>query len=255
MPHGRFTWYELMTTDTVGATAFYASVAGWGTQDASTPDLAYTLFTHEGGPVCGLMQQPDATRSLGVPPIWFGHVAVDDVDAAVAQARQLGGSVPVEPRDIPGVGRFAMISDPQGATIGLLRWSDAKMGEPAAPMALGRVGWHELMATDWEQALPFYIALFGWEKAEAVDIGAMGTYQLFALGGQAIGGMFSKLAVVPVPFWLYYVAVGDIDAATERVRAGGGQVVNGPMQVPGGAFIVQAKDPQGAMFALVGMRG
>jgi len=83
----------------------------------------------------------------------------------------------------------------------------------------------------------------------------MGTYQIFSIGGAAAGGMFNKPPMVPVTFWLYYINVGDFDAAVERLKAGGGSIVNGPMEVPGGSWIVQAKDPQGAMFALVGRRG
>ncbi len=252
--HGRFTWYELMTTDTSAAAAFYGAVAEWGTQDASMAEMQYTLFTSAGAPVCGLMQQPDAVRASGILPIWFGYVTVDDVDATTDQVRQLGGSVHVEPRDIPGVGRFSMIADPQGAAIGLLRWADDKTAVAAPPQTPGRVGWNELLAVDWPQAFEFYRGLFGWTKAEAVDIGEMGTYQLFSAGDHPIGGMFTKPPMVPVPYWLYYVAVTDIDAAVARVQAAGGLVVNGPMQVPGGSWIVQAKDPQGAMFALVGSR-
>lgn len=120
------------------------------------------------------------------------------------------------------------------------------------PMSQGHVGWHELMAVDWTAALPFYQELFGWTKAEAIDIGEMGIYQLFALGDRSIGGMFNKPAAVPVPFWLYYVSVGPIDAAAARVTSSGGQILNGPMEVPGGMWIVQCRDPQGAIFALVG---
>ena len=120
-----------------------------------------------------------------------------------------------------------------------------------AGQAPGRVGWHELLAADWEKAWAFYSELFGWQKADT-DIGAMGTYQLFSAGGQTIGGMFTKPPTVPVPFWLYYFNVGDIDAAVRRVKAGSGQVLNGPIEVPGGSWIVQCTDPQGAIFALVG---
>ena len=121
--------------------------------------------------------------------------------------------------------------------------------QPAELSTSGRVGWHELLAADWEQALAFYGKLFGSQKADA-DIGTMGTYQLFSAGGQTIGGMCTKPPEVPVPFWLYYFNVGDIDAAGKRVRAGRGQILNGPIEVPGGNWIVQCTDPQGAMFAL-----
>jgi predicted enzyme related to lactoylglutathione lyase len=251
-----FVWYELMTTDTQAAEAFYGKVTGWGTQDAAIPSMSYTLFTAAGAMVGGLMDLPQDARNMGAPPSWIGYVAVEDVDAAAEQVKQLGGAVHVAPRDIPNIGRFAVIADPQGAAISLFKALTPPPGPPTAPGTPGHFGWHELAAVDWVTAFAFYNTLFGWRKADAVDMGAMGTYQLFSAGGPgpAIGGMFNKPAAVPRPFWLYYINVGGIDAAVERVNEGGGTVLNGPMQVPGGSFIVQCRDPQGAMFALVGNR-
>ena len=118
----------------------------------------------------------------------------------------------------------------------------------------GGVGWHELLAADWETAWAFYSEIFGWQKAET-DNGAMGTYQLFSASGQTIGGMFTKPPTVPAPFWLYYFNVGDIYAAAKRVEAGSGQILNGPIEVPGGNWMIQCMDPQGAIFALLGNNG
>jgi len=252
---GRFTWYELMTTDTKAAAAFYGDVVGWGTQDASMPGTAYTLFTAGAAPVSGLMELPGDARRMGVPPSWVGYVSVDDVDATADRVQRLGGAVHLPPRDIPNIGRFAVIADPQAAGLALFSPLDSYQGPSPAPGTPGCIGWHELLATDWEGAFAFYAELFGWRKADAVDIGEMGTYQLFSAGGQTIGGMFTKPPTVPAPFWLYYINVGDIDAAVERVRAGDGRILNGPMQVPGGDWIIQGMDPQGAMFALAGQRG
>lgn len=255
--HGRFVWYELMTTDTAAAKAFYGKVVGWGAESAPPPNAArYTLFTAGETPVGGLMDQPEASRKMGAPPSWIGYVAVDDVDAAAERVKHLGGKVYVAPADIPTVGRFAVAADPQGAVLALFKpASPAPEASPAAGGGPGHTGWNELAAADWQKAFDFYGALFGWKKGEAVDIGAMGTYQLFTAGGPPVGGMFNKPPAVPMPYWLYYFNVGDIDAAAGRVKAGGGQVLNGPMQVPGGDWILQAQDPQGAMFALVGKKG
>jgi predicted enzyme related to lactoylglutathione lyase len=110
-----------------------------------------------------------------------------------------------------------------------------------------------LLAADWEKAFAFYREVFGWQKADA-DTGAMGTYQLFSVGGQTVGGMFTKPPTVPVPFWLYYFNIGDIDFAMKRVKAGSGQILNGPIEVPGNRWIVQCTDPQGAIFAVMGKR-
>ena len=251
--HGRFVWYELMTTDMEAAKAFYAEVIGWGTQDASMPGMAYTLFTAGGTSVSGLMGLSEDARKSGLRPSWLGYVGVNDVDAAADRIKELGGAVHVPPTDIPNISRFSIAVDPQMATIALFKWLTPGPEQPAALDAPGRVGWHELLAADWEKAWPFYHEVFGWQKVQAGD-GAIGPYQLFSAGGQTIGGMFTKPATEPVPFWLYYFNVGDIDVATRRVRAGHGEIVNGPIDMPGGRWMAQCTDPQGAIFALVGKR-
>jgi uncharacterized protein len=251
--HGRFVWYELMTTDVEAAKAFYANVVGWGTQDASMPGMAYTLFTAGGASVSGLMDLPEDARRLGFKPGWLGYVGVDDVDATVDRIKQLGGGLHVPPKEIPNMSRFSVALDPQMATIALFKWLQGGQEQPAELDAPGRVGWHELLAADWEKAFAFYRELFGWQKAET-DTGAVGTYQLFSAAGQTIGGMLTKPSTVPVPFWLYYFNVGDIDVAIKRVKAGSGEILNGPIEVPGGKWIAQCTDPQGAIFALVGKR-
>jgi len=251
---GRFVWYELMASDTEAAKAFYTKVVGWGTQDGPVPGMAYTMFTTGETPVGGMMAQPEDARKMGAPPSWIGYVAVDDVDATAERIKRLGGAVHVPPTDIPNVGRFSVVADPQSAVFALFsspNTCDAPLPEPNAP---GRVGWHELSAADWQKAFAFYSELFGWQKAEAHDMGAMGVYQIFSTGGVPAGGMFNKPPMVPVPNWLYYINVADFDAAVDRVKSGGGQILNGPMQVPGGSWIIQGKDPQGAMFALVGQK-
>ena len=155
---------------------------------------------------------------------------------------------------MPNISRVSIAADPQMATIALLKWLDGGQAPPAEFDAPGRVSWHELVAADWEAAFAFYRELFGWQKAEADTGGPAGTYQLFSAGGQTIGGMFTKSVVEPVPFWLYYFNVGDIDAAIRRVTASGGTILNGPIEVPGKRWIARCADPQGAIFALAGKR-
>jgi uncharacterized protein len=251
--HGRFLWYELVTTDMTAAQAFYADVVGWGAQDASMPGQPYVLFTAAGASVSGLMRLPEDARKLGFRPGWLGYVGVEDVDAAARRITQLGGTVQVPPKDIPNISRVAVAVDPQMATIALFKWLKPGPERPADLSRPGRVGWHELLAADWEKVWDFYGELFGWQKADT-DVSAMGTYQLFSAGGVTIGGMFTKPLTVPAPFWLYYFNVGDIDAAAKRVKAGHGHIIKGPIEVPGGNWIVQCADPQGAVFALAGTR-
>jgi predicted enzyme related to lactoylglutathione lyase len=252
--HGRFAWYELTTTDLAAAKAFYTKVMGWGVLEASVPGRAYALFTAGNGMVCGVMDLPEDATKMGGKPSWIGYVGVNDVDVAAARIERLGGAVHVPPTDVVGISRFSIFADPQAARLALLKWKKPGQQQPAEPGGPGRVGWHELLAADWEKALDFYGELFGWQKADA-DITEMGTYQVFSAGGQTIGGMFTKPPTMPASAWLYYFNVSDLDAAAQRVRAGGGQIVLGPVEVPGGSSIVQCTDPQGAMFALEGKRG
>jgi predicted enzyme related to lactoylglutathione lyase len=241
-----------MTTDMEGAKAFYSEVIEWGTQDASlTP--AYGIFTAASVSVAGMLCLPDEAVKSGFRPTWLGYVSVADVDAAAARVAQLGGAVHVPPKDIAGISRISIVVDPQTATIGLLKWCDDRHELPPNPDASGRVGWHELFADDCEQAFDFYRNLFGWRKAQT-DIGATGTYQLLAVEDLIIGGMFTKPPIVPIPFWLYYFNVEDIDIALQRVKAARGRIMEGPLEIPGDRWIIRCTDPQGAIFALVGKR-
>lgn len=250
--HGRFVWYELITTDIAAAKAFYTKVVGWNICDASTPDLDYTLFTMGSASVGGLMNLPEEARKMGATPRWVGYVAVEDIDLTADGIGRRGGTVYVPPTN-SNIGRIAIVADPQGATLALvkrLKPSQQALPELGEP---GRVGWHELFAVDWKKAFVFYNEFFGWREAET-EGGPMEAYQMFNAGETTIGGMLTKRTNVPFPFWLYYFNVGDIDVATEGVKASGGEVSQGPIEVPGGNWIARCVDPQGAMFALQGTR-
>lgn len=255
---GRYIWIELMTTDVAAAKAFYTSVIGWGTQvygdGQPTPEMGdepYIMWLAGGNPMGGVMKLPAEARSMGTPPHWIAYIGTPDVDAAARTVKEMGGQVYVPPMDVPKIGRIAMVADPQGAAFGLYRPLDP----PSTPMAdpkLGELSWRELLAADREAAWKFYEQLFGWSKHDAMDMGPpAGIYQLWGIGTRTLGGMFTKPADMPAPpSWLYYFRVPDVDAAVERVKAGGGQVLNGPMVVPGGDIIAACMDPQGAAFAV-----
>ncbi len=252
-PNSQFVWCELMTTDLAGATEFYRSVIGWKLADAGMA-WPYVIASAGDTPVGGLMDLPQAARESGGRPAWIGYVGVTNVDESAGRLRDAGGAIHKAPDDIPGVGRFAVVADPQGAAFTLFTPGAGSPSPPPAGSTPGRVGWHELWAGDREAAMAFYSSLFGWTKSDAIDMGPMGIYQLFKTdGGEAVGGMMTKMPSMPHPFWLYYFNVEAIDAAVERAKAGGGQVMSGPMEVPGGQWVAQCQDPQGAMFAMVAM--
>ncbi len=249
--HGCFAWYELLTTDAAAARAFYGKVVGWGTQDASTEAFPYSVFTAGKIEVGGLMDLPPDARRMGATPRWVGYVRVEDIDDSAERLKQLGGRIYVPPTDT-NIGRVAIVADPQTATLGMVG-GPKRRGAPGQADAPGLVGWHELLAEDAPKAFAFYRALFDWQPAGARK-DPLESYQPFAVDGRTIGGVFNKLPRAPVPFWLYYFNVSDMDAALAAVNVGGGRVVQGPFELMEGHWISRCIDPQGAMFALQGER-
>ncbi|HWY60991.1 MAG TPA: VOC family protein [Rhizomicrobium sp.] len=250
--HGSFFWYDLMTTDTKAAAKFYGDVVGWRAEDSGNPGMNYSIFNLGSRGVAGLMPIADEMAKAGGRPAWLGYIHVDDVDAMAKHIPEEGGQLHKGPITVPGIIRFAVVSDPQGAAFLIATPLIKDAPPPIAPGTPGTIGWHELYAVDGKTAFPFYEKLFGWTKADAIDMGPMGTYQLFKTGGDmAAGGMMTKPPAIPMPYWGYYFNVTAVDAAAARVTAGGGNILNGPMEVPGPMWIVNCMDPQGAVFSLV----
>jgi hypothetical protein len=250
---GRFVWYELITTDLAAAGAFYAQVVGWSVQDQSGADFSYKLFCSETTPIGGLIGLPQEATRMGATARWMGYVGVQDIGATTERLKRLGGSVYVPPTD-SNIGRIAVVADPQNATFALVQGLRGEQQGPAESNTAGRIGWQELLAADDAKAFAFYRELFGWQKG-GTDAGAT-IYQMVQAGdGAPIGGMFNKRPIDPVPFWLFYFNVDDIDAAAERVKTGGGQVFEGPIELTGGDWIARCRDPQGAAFSIQGTRG
>jgi uncharacterized protein len=251
--HGRFVWYELITTDVPAAMTFYRTVMGWDAWDASVRGKTCILFSDGKAAVSGLAPLSADATNTGASPSWVGYVAVDDVDATAGRITCLGGAVSIPPMNAADISRFSIFDDPQTARLALFKWLQARQEPPLDSGAPGRVGWHELLAADCDKSWAFYSALFGWQRNDADVIEGEG-YLLFSAGGETIGGMFTKPKTLPNPLWLYYFNIRDIDATLERVKTGGGQILDGPLEVPGGSWVARCADPQGAIFAVEGKR-
>ena len=244
---GSFVWNELMTTDMGAAGPFYSKVVGWKTAPFS-PDGSYHTFNTKSGPVGGMMVLPDDAKKMGAPPHWLMYVGTPSVDDTAQRVAQLRGRVLKQPADIPGVGRYAVVQDPFGATFGLYQPSTPRPSktEPGT----GDFSWFELYTPNPEGAWNFYQSLFGWEKTSAMDMGEMGTYQMFGRGGGIPNGGIMKPPPGAPAAWMPYAMVADAKASAAAAQAAGGKIINGPMEVPGGDWIAQGIDPQGAMFAM-----
>lgn len=229
-----------MTTDIAKATRFYAELFGWDV-GVSTVGESDRATIRAGGDEHGGMVALDATGA-GLPH-WLPHVLVDDADASARRAGELGGRLDVPPDDVPDGGRFAIVSDPQGARIAVV--SGRVVRHPPS----GTFVWDELMTSRVEDAERFYAELFGWESVEA-HVGPSGTYWFFTDRGDDIAGLMEKLDYLAVPIWVPYFGVEDVDAVAHEARALAGTIAFEPTQVVGvGRFAIVA-DPTGAVFGL-----
>ena len=253
MSASRFVWYELMTSDVAAASAFYSAVVGWRAEGSGMPGVDYTLLKVGEARAAGMMPTPAELKAVGAPSAWRGYIAVDDVDAAEARLLQLGGKVVRPADDIPGVGRFASVADPQGVPFVLFKPRPTEPPPIPEADAPGTIGWHELRAMDGPAAFDFYATLFGWTRGEALDMGPLGTYQLFEIDGVSSGAVMTKMPDAPRPDWRFYFTVAAIEPAAARIAELGGRVTMGPQQVPSGHWVLHGVDPQGAVFALTSM--
>ena len=252
---GRPVWFELMTSDMKAAETFYTAVVGWTVKPGSNAGVPYDELIRPDGQqtVGGVMTLP---QDAPMPPCWSMYFGVPTLEEAAAHITGAGGRACSGIIDIPNVGRVQVMADPQGAMFNIFEPQPGAPEMPETMPTLGDVSWLELMTADAPAAMAFYRTMFGWREEPAFDMGAMGTYYMF--GRQwPLGGMMSKnaeMAELPNSWGLYF-HVPDVDAATEVVKANGGQILNGPMDVPGGDRIVNCLDPQGAAFYLHSKKG
>jgi predicted enzyme related to lactoylglutathione lyase len=250
---GQYLWHELLTTDPAAGAGFYSKVFGWKAQPFEG-HADYTMLAHEKGPVGGARIVGKDSLADTAGPNWLTYVGVPDLAAALATATTHGGQVIHPITELPSNGgRYAVIADPQGATIGLYEPGSGGSGGPmAAPVA-----WHELTAEDPQAALQFYKALFGWEVVATHAMGGdVGTYYLFGVGATQMGGAYlrAKHLASTWPRWLIYINVPSVTAAVAAAQAAGGKLLNGPNQVPGGMWVAQVLDSHGVALALHGAK-
>jgi len=256
--HGDFVWYELLTPDADAAQRFYGEVVGWQIARGDLSGLDYRVLSAQAAEsdashqIGGIMPLTPAMIDGGARAIWLGYIEVDDVDQAVTRLQNAGGRVLMAAADLPGVGRIALVADPQGALFYLMHSLDAQDSLAFAhdlPRP-GHCAWNELTTPDAKASLAFYNAQFGWVKDGQMDQGPNGTYE-FLRHGYGLGALNPSPDAAPAQ-WTYYFRVADFDTAVERIGAGGGQIGMGPVTIPDGDRILHAVDPQGARFALIG---
>ena len=260
-PAGSYIWYELMTPDPAGAKAFYDKVVGWdmGTESVA-PGIEYRMIKRsDGGNAGGVLTLTEDMIAKGAIPAWYGYIHTSNVDASVKAMTADGATVLMPPWDQPGVGRLAMVEDPTGAPFYLM---DPLPPEGAADATSDvfsvddaeHVRWNELSTTDQDRAIEFYTGHLGWTQEGSMPMGEFGDYEFVQCDGVGIGAIMRKMPQSPSSQWVYYVGVDDIDRAASAITDGGGSVVNGPMDIPGGEYALVGLDPQGAVFGLVGPR-
>lgn len=250
---GDFIWFELLTSDPDAAGRFYSDVVGWSIQDSGMPDMDYRIFNAPDGSVGGLMKMPDGMSS---GPVWLGYVATEDVDRTAAEVQRAGARPQMPATTIEGVGRIAMLADPQGATLYVMRGAsdETSTAFKQAKDGVGHVAWAELTSPDPDASSEFYGTVFGWRRDGAMPMGELGKYEFLHNASGNFGAVMPSSVPGSTPGWLYYVHVADIDRSAERIRSGGGAIVQEPIEIPGGDYSLVAADPQGARFGLVGPR-
>ena len=250
---GRFVWYELLTTDIAAAQVFYGKVVGWGAKDASTPDFAYTISRSENAPMGGLMNLPEEGLKKGATPRWLGYVAVDDVDMTAERVRRLGGTIYVPPTD-SNIGRISVIADPQTATLALV--SGLKPAEAAAPTGPTRGAWAgtSCLPPITERRSPTTVR-FSAGRRRMPNPARRKRTSCSPPAGRRLAACSPSRRRRCFRSGFIYFTVENIGAALDRVTEAGGQIFEGPFKLVGDSAIARCVDPQGAMFALLGLRG
>jgi hypothetical protein len=232
---GKIVWHELLTDDPEVAARFYTELLGAEIETAAMDGYEYRMLKNGEGNHAGFVRKDEATAQ--VPSHWYPYVQVDDVDASVAKARELGAQLVHGPADVGDMLRFAVLGDPQHATFGVLR--DDRDGPK------GVFAWDELHATEPDGAASFYGDLFGWTTAPFVE-----QYRVFSLAESGVGGLMQERGGSQPAYWLAYFAVEDTDAAAARAMDLGAGVIVPPESMEDVGRYAVLTDPTGAAFGL-----
>jgi uncharacterized protein len=243
---GTFCWVELTTTDQAGAKEFYRRLLGWEAEDLPVGEgVDYSMQRIGGKDVAAISPQPQMQRDAGAPPAWNSYVSVEDADAAVERAKELGATAHAPAFDVMQSGRMAVLQDPQGAFFEV--WQPRDHFGAALVNAPGALVWNELASPDFDASKAFYSGLFGW-TIEPFQ-GGSGPYLSIKNGEANNGGIGPLDPSSGPPRWLVYFGVAEIDAALADVERLGGAKLAGPIDIQI-AKIAIVGDPQGAVFAL-----
>ena len=246
---GKFVWHEHASADAETPKAFYTQLFGWELEEFGGNEMDYTMIKANGRSHGGFAQ-PEG----GAPPHWVGYVLIEDAGETAAKVKEAGGSLIMEPFDVPDVGRLSIAKDPQGAVFATIEPNMDAASDTPPPE--GVFVWDELMTTDVEGAKAFYAAVFGWSSYDN-DMGRM-TYTLFTRNGEGseIGGCMPRREGVEIPsFWKPYIATDDVDGTVEKAKGLGATVMAEPMDVPNVGRFAVLQDPQGAVFGLLAGSG
>lgn len=256
--HGDFIWYDLMTGDPAAAATFYGGLLGWTFAIPEGGGDFYKVFSAKDTEIGGLMGITDEMKGNGARPLWASYIAVDDADATAKTIVEAGGTLILEPWDIPNIARVAFAAAPDGAMFYIMQMTAS--GGPSESFSAhepknGHCAWNELTTRDQAEAKAFYTKVFGWSHADTMDMGPMGAYEIYKSSPDSdfiSAGMMKQPEGMPVSMWAHYFRVPNIDAAVAYINANGGKIVAGPIPIPGDEFSVNGMDPQGAFFSLVG---
>ncbi len=248
-PHGTPIWYELMTPDSGASASFYEGVIGWRVAQPTAGPMDYRQIDTGSAAVGGMLALSPQMLEGGARPGWMVYIGVDDVDAAAGELVRNGGSIHIPPRDLPGVGRMAMVADPQGTAFYIMRGFSEEDSKAWERTGMGKCNWQELSSPDPEAARRFYADVFGWSFPDSMPMPGGGSYEFIDVGGQTIGAIMPAGREQP-DGWMLYFRAPDIDRAAANVKESGGTVRSGPMEVPGGDRIITAADPQGIPFGI-----